>query len=266
MYDPYNRRINYLRISVTDRCNLRCVYCMPPEGIPLMSHQDILSYDEIDEVARAAAELGVDKIRLTGGEPLVRKGIVQLVGMLSRIPGIKDLAMTTNGILLGRFAEELAQAGLHRVNVSLDTLDPTRYAEITRGGDIQQVFAGLEAAAAAHLTPIRINCVVTQSSEEPDAQLVRDFAERKGYEVRFIHLMDLESGYFEPVEGGEGGRCATCNRLRMTSNGMIKPCLFSTIGYSVREFGAAEALALALENKPACGGLNPEGRFYSIGG
>lgn len=266
MYDRYNRRINYLRISVTDRCNLRCVYCMPAEGVVPLSHSDILSFDEITEVAKIAVDLGIDKVRITGGEPLVRKGIVDLVSMLSAISGINDLSMTTNGILLDRFAGQLAGAGLNRVNVSLDTLDPIRYSELTRGGDIQSVFKGLEAAREARLFPIKINCVVSQSSQEPDAQMVKDFAEENDFEVRFIHQMDLENGYFEPVEGGEGGNCSSCNRLRLTSNGLIKPCLFSTKGYSVRELGPEEALMTALERKPKCGGMNPEGHFYTIGG
>lgn len=266
MLDPYNRKINYLRISVTDRCNLRCVYCMPAEGVVPLSHTDILSFDEIVDLTRVAVEMGVDKIRITGGEPLVRKGIVDLVRMISDIPGIRDLAMTSNAMLLPKVADDLKDAGLMRINVSLDTMDPDKYSEITRGGDINKVFEGLKAAEKAELFPIKINCVITESSEEPDAQQVRSFAEKNNYQIRFIHLMDLETGYFQAVEGGEGGNCASCNRLRLTSNGLIKPCLFSTKGYSVRKLGSENALLEALKNKPKCGGLNPEGRFYSIGG
>jgi len=239
---------------------------MPAEGVVPLSHSDILSYDEIVEVASVAVDLGVDKIRITGGEPLIRKGIVDLVKMISGITGVKDLAMTTNGIFLPEYAMDLKNAGLHRVNVSLDTLDPKRYSEITRGGDINEVFAGLKAAEKAGLYPIKLNCVITSSSDEPDARLVRDFAEKNGYQVRFIHMMDLEKGYFQPVEGGDGGNCTICNRLRLTSNGLIKPCLFSTNGYSVRELGPKEAIMEALKNKPKHGGLNPEGSFYGIGG
>ncbi|HEY68017.1 MAG TPA: radical SAM protein, partial [Thermoflexia bacterium] len=141
--DAYNRPISYLRISVTDRCNLRCVYCMPPEGVPWRPHEEILRYEEIETVVRAAAELGISKVRLTGGEPLVRLGIVDLVRSLARIPGIDDLAMTTNGILLGRYAADLAAAGLRRVNISLDTLRPDRFRRITRLGRMEDVLVGM---------------------------------------------------------------------------------------------------------------------------
>ena len=140
MYDRFKRRINYLRISVTDRCNLRCTYCMPPEGVPMMEHDDILSFDEIIEVVRQAVSLGVDKIRITGGEPLVRKGIVELVTMIAQIPGIRDLGMTTNAILLDRFARPLKIAGLHRINVSFDTTDHEKLKQNTRGGEITKGF------------------------------------------------------------------------------------------------------------------------------
>ena len=147
-YDAYERPIQYLRISVTDRCNLRCVYCMPEEGIPLIPHQDILRYEEIVRIVRVAVGMGLDRIRLTGGEPLVRKGVVDLVGELARIPNLKDLSMTTNGILLGRYAERLAQAGLRRVNVSLDTLQEDRFRRITRRGRLEDVLEGRRAALA----------------------------------------------------------------------------------------------------------------------
>ena len=196
----------------------------------------------------------------------MRKGIVSLVEMIAGVKGITDLAMTTNAILLDEFAKDLKTAGLQRVNISLDTLDPDNYAKITRGGNIQQVFNGIKAAEDAGLWPIKINCVITQSSDEPDALMVRDFAERNGYEIRFIHLMDLENGFFEPVEGGDGGNCAICNRIRLTSNGFLMPCLFSTKGFSIREMGINEALDEAIQNKPESGGKNPEGNFYNIGG
>ncbi len=266
MFDRYNRKIDYLRISVTDRCNLRCTYCMPPEGIRLLRHEDILSFDEIKKVAETAVKMGVRKIRLTGGEPLVRKGITDLVRMIASIQGIEDLSMTTNGILLGSFAQSLREAGLQRVNVSLDTLDTEKYKEITRGGNLEDVFHGLEAAKLAGLSPIKVNCVVQNSSDEADANEVRRFGEEHGYQVRFIRQMDLASGEFYVVEGGDGGHCEFCNRLRLTSNGMLKPCLFDAQGYNVRELGAEEAIRLAIENKPACGSFNPEEQFYAIGG
>jgi len=169
MFDSYKRSINYLRVSITDRCNLRCVYCMPEEGIQLIHHKDILSYEEIIEVIKEGISLGITKVRITGGEPLVRKGVVSLVEMISSLKGIKDFGMTTNGILLEEFANDLFKAGLSRINISLDTIDREKYSQITRGGEIEKVFAGIEAAKKAGISPIKINCVVKNSSLEPDA-------------------------------------------------------------------------------------------------
>lgn len=266
MFDSYNRRINYLRISVTDRCNLRCTYCMPAEGINLMQHSEILSFEEIMEVVDAAIQLGVDKIRITGGEPLVRKGIVDLVEMIASRPGVYDLGMTTNGQLLEQFVDPLKQAGLHRINISLDTLNPEKYHHLTRGGDINKVLKGIEAAVLSGLSPVKINCVVSKSTSEPDAQQVAEYGIKNNLQVRFIRQMDLEKGEFYIVDGGTGGDCSTCNRLRLTANGMIKPCLFNDMEYSVRENGAKRALQLALGNKPSCGTINKHGEFYNIGG
>jgi len=266
MFDSYNRRINYLRISVTDRCNLRCTYCMPAEGIPLMQHSDILSFEEILDVVDAALTLGVDKVRITGGEPLVRKGIVSLIQKIASKPGIQDLGMTTNGQLLEKFAQPLKDAGLHRINISLDTMNPAKYTTITRGGDISNVLKGVDASLKAGLTPVKINCVILKSPAEPDALEVAGFGKKLGIQVRFIRQMDLEKGEFYIVDGGNGGDCSTCNRLRLTANGMIKPCLFNDMEYSVRKFGAFEALKSALGNKPSCGTVNKHGEFYNIGG
>lgn len=266
MFDSYNRHINYLRISVTDRCNLRCEYCMPAEGIALMQHSDILSFEEILEVVKSAVKLGVDKIRITGGEPLVRKGVVDLIRMISVIPGIHDLGMTTNGQLLEQFAKPLKEAGLHRINISLDSTNPVKYAVITRGGNLEKVFKGIEAAKNSGLSPIKINCVIKKSPDETDAILVTEYCRRNGLQIQYIRQMDLENGEFYVVHGGSGGDCARCNRLRLTANGMIKPCLFNDMEYNVRKSGVEEALQLALQNKPACGTVNRNGEFYSIGG
>jgi cyclic pyranopterin phosphate synthase len=266
MFDRFNRHIHYLRISVTDRCNLRCRYCMPEKGIRLIRHEDILTFEEIEGVIKTAVGLGIDKIRLTGGEPLVRKDITELVGMISRVKGITDLALTTNGVLLKNFAASLKEAGLQRVNISLDTLDQEKYKRITRGGDLKEVLEGIQAARDAGLDPIKINCVVFKSSDERDALLVKDFAAREGFQVRFIRQMDLESGEFSVVEGGEGGNCSICNRLRITANGMVKPCLFDNQEFSVRQLGAEEALMRAMHSKPQQGCSNSSGRFYNIGG
>ena len=266
MYDRFDRRIDYLRISVTDRCNLRCTYCMPAEGIQMLRHEDILSFDEITEVARIAVEMGVRKVRLTGGEPLVRRGIVDLVKMIASIPGIEDYSMTTNGVLLEQFAVPLKEAGLHRINVSLDTLDPEKYRKITRGGDLQSVLEGLKKAKAAGLSPIKINCVTGDMTDKEDVTRIRNFGEENGFQVRLIRQMDLATGEFYVVEGGDGGNCSKCNRLRLTSNGIIKPCLFNAVGWRVRELGAKEAILRAIDNKPRCGTFNLEEEFYNIGG
>jgi len=265
MFDRYNRRIHYLRVSVTDRCNLRCVYCMPESGVTLLRHEDVLSFEEIAEVVRTAVGMGIDKVRLTGGEPLVRRGVIHLVEMLARIDGITDYAMTTNAVLLDDCASRLKQAGLHRVNISLDTLDPERFRKNTRGGDVSRVLAGIDAAIAADLTPVKLNCVVERSSREPDARDVARFAEQKGIQARFIRRMDIANGRFWPIEGGDGGDCARCNRLRLSCDGMIRPCLFSDLAFSVRELGAAEAIRRAVGAKPETGHKSTN-QFYSIGG
>jgi len=266
MLDRFNRRINYLRISVTDRCNLRCVYCMPEEGIPLISHHEILSFNEIFAAAKFLVGKGIDKVRITGGEPLVRKGIVDLVKMLSAINGIKDLAMTTNGVLLEKYAQQLADAGLHRVNISLDTMNAKRYSEITRLGDITDVFRGIEAAKKANLKPIKINCVIKENAQEKDAQEVTAYCKENNLDVRYIHEMDLEQGIFQVVEGGSGGDCKNCNRLRLNAKGDLRPCLFGDMKYNIRELGIEEATRLALENKPKSGYHCTNSKFYNIGG
>jgi len=300
--DAYNRPISYLRISVTDRCNLRCVYCMPPEGVAWRPHDDILRYDEIETVARAAAELGISKVRLTGGEPLVRLGIVDLVRMLARIPGIDDLAMTSNGTLLARHAPQLAAAGLQRVNVSLDTLRPERFRRITRRGQLEDVLAGMAAARQAGLTPVKINTVVIRDMNDDE---VIDFASKTvtdGWHVRFIELMPVGNGgliddawrkrvvtaaeirgkveaalgELQPARISAGGGpartyrlpgargtlgfitpisdhfCYRCNRLRLTADGQLRPCLLSDHEIDLRtplRRGAdvAEIKALLLE-------------------
>jgi cyclic pyranopterin phosphate synthase len=264
--DRFDRTINYLRISVTDRCNLRCRYCMPAEGVKLIRHEDILTYDEITEFTRVAVAAGINKVRVTGGEPLVRKGVTNLIAMLSAIEGITDLSMSTNGVLLADYADGLAEAGLMRVNISLDTLDPGNYSHTTRGGDINAVFRGIEAAQRAGLRPVKINCVIKTTPEEEDARAVAGFCVEKGLEVRFIRQMDLAVGTFSVVHGGTGGHCAACNRLRLTPEGLVKPCLFSDIGYSIRELGPEEAVRLALLNKPEKGTVNHLNGFYNIGG
>lgn len=266
MFDRFNRRLNYLRISVTDRCNLRCLYCMPEEGIKLFRHEDILTFDEIVGFTRVAVSKGVTKVRITGGEPLVRKGITTLVGMISEIKGIEDLSMTTNGTLLKLYAKELKDAGLQRVNISLDTIDPERFRAVTRSGNVNDVFEGIEAAKKAGLLPVKINCVVNGSKNENETMAVTRFCKDNDLEIRYISQMDLVRGHFSVVVGGTGGNCALCNRLRLTSNGKLKPCLFSNIEFDIREFGYEEAIRQAVKLKPECGSVNETGSFYNIGG
>ncbi len=266
MKDRFGRTIRCLRVSVTDRCNLRCSYCIPPGGVRWLPYREILSFEEIAEVVRVAVGLGIDRIRLTGGEPLVRRGIVDLVAMLSAVRGVHDLAMTTNGTLLAEHALALARAGLRRVNVSLDSVDPVRFGEITGGGDLGRVFRGIDAAVGAGLRPVKLNCVVESDSREADAQGVARYARQRGLEVRFIPRMNLRAGTFHRVEGGSGGDCPRCDRLRLTSRGMVKPCLFSDLAFGVRELGAGEALERAVQAKPEKGSLSPSEKMHVIGG
>ncbi|WP_372947448.1 GTP 3',8-cyclase MoaA [Mariniphaga sp.] len=266
MFDRYNRNITYLRISVTDRCNLRCVYCMPAGGIQLLKKEEILSLEEIAEVVKVGAELGIKKVRLTGGEPLVRKGVTDLVAMISAIDGIEEVTMTTNGVLLSKYAAGLKEAGLSRVNISLDSVSSEKYSKITRGGKLQDVFTGIRAAQKAGLTPIKINAVKLKNENNEQFDEIRKFAADEELKLRFITQMDLRTGEFSQVEGGEGGNCVICNRLRLTANGMIKPCLFSNKEYNIREYGIKEAFLLALNAKPKEGAVNSNGSFYNIGG
>ena len=265
--DSFGRSIDYLRISVTDRCNLRCIYCMPPEGVPHISHSEILSYEEIRLVVQAAAQLGIRRIRLTGGEPLVRADFPELVKMLSRIDGVMELSLTTNGALLKDYAQVLKQAGLSRVNVSLDTLRADRFQDITRLGELEDVLAGIEAAKEVGLHPIKINTVVTRGINDGE---ILDFARMtytEGWHVRFIELMPFKGvaqpvpsvevqqhvsslGRLEPcmsitgngparyyrLAGAQGTIgfisplteiyfCSRCNRMRLTPDGKLRPCL-----------------------------------------
>lgn len=190
--DSYGRTINYLRISLTDACNLRCVYCMP-EDMRFHPRSALLQDDEILLIARAAAELGTTKIRLTGGEPTVRPGLVELVRALARIPGIQELAMTTNGLLLAELAEPLAQAGLKRLNVSIDTLDPEKFRRITRWGDLRRVWDGIAAAEAAGLHPLKLNVVVVRGFNEDEVVPLARLSLDRPWHIRFIELMPLGS-------------------------------------------------------------------------
>ncbi len=203
LIDSYNRTIDYLRVSITDRCNFRCVYCMPEQGAPVSPKSEILTYEEIERLIRIAVGLGMTKIRLTGGEPLIRKDIDVLVRKIGAIEGIKDLSMTTNGYLLAQYAAAFAGYGLNRVNISLDTLRPDRFIRIARRGDLDRVLAGMEAALSANLAPLKLNCVVMRGWNDDE---VGDFARMsidRPFDVRFIELMPINWSSGE--EGAAGG-------------------------------------------------------------
>ena len=266
MKDGFGRKINYLRISVTDRCNLRCRYCMPEDGIKLLNKSDIMSFEEIIELTKTAVAMGITKIKLTGGEPLVRKGIVKLVESFAGIEGIEDLGMTTNGTLLDQYAHDLAKAGLKRINISLDTTNAERYNELTRCGCLDDVFRGIDIAQKAGLHPIKINCVIGQYSNSSDKEKVKEFGKSKGLEVRIIRQMCFEKGSFSIVENGNGGDCSHCNRLRVSCDGFIRPCLFSDISFNIRKLGIKQAFKLAVAQKPKAGGRCTNNMMHRIGG
>jgi cyclic pyranopterin phosphate synthase len=272
MEDQFGRTIDYLRISITDRCNLRCLYCMPPEGIRVKPKSDILRLEEILHVARVALQLGIDKFRLTGGEPLLRRGIIPFIQALTLLPGVADLSATTNGVLLTRMAGQLRDAGVRRLNISLDTLDQEKFRQMTRGGDFQQVWGGIMAALDAGFEPVKLNVVALNHFNDQEwagfARLTYEYP----IHVRFIEIMPVGSswelagthfaasrqvrerieqalGSLRPAEevigcgpasswrlpGAQGTIgfidavsshfCDRCNRLRLTADGKLRPCL-----------------------------------------
>lgn len=264
LFDKFGRKITYLRISITDRCNLHCSYCktFPYAYIP---KKQILKFEEIEEVVKISSRLGINKIRLTGGEPLLRTDIVKLIRMIKSTRGINDLGLTTNGILLASMAHELYKAGLIRINVSLDTLDPREFRLLTGKTNLHTILKGILLCKKLGFNPIKINSVLWNNDEKKKQSLI-DFCERNGLELRFIRMMDLEKGIFSVVEGSEVGNCNVCNRIRLISDGHVKPCLFSDIGFSIREFGVEKAIQLAVENKPEKGMFSKTHKFYNIGG
>ncbi len=205
VFDSYGRRINYLRISLTDACNLRCVYCMP-EQMTFMPRQELMSDEELLFLVRVGASLGVNKIRLTGGEPTIRPNLVEIVRAIAAVPGIKDLAMTTNGILLDKLAQPLAEAGLRRVNISIDTLDPDKFNRITRWGKFDDMWRGIRAAEAAGMTPIKLNCVVVRHFNDDDIVHLARLTLENDWEVRFLVMMpfgalgDFQQGNVVPFQ------------------------------------------------------------------
>lgn len=281
MEDGFGRRVEYLRVSVTDKCNLRCVYCMPEEGLPWLRREQLLRYEEIAEIVRVMAGMGLRRVRITGGEPLVRRDLPALVRMIRRVPEIDDVAVSTNAVLLEAQAEALRDAGVDRVNVSLDSLRPERIDAIARRpGSAEAIFRGLEAAERAGFAPIKVNCVVMRGRNDDE---VADFAtatRERPWHVRFIEVMPtgdnlgvsadeyvssdemLERvrgvGELRPVEGPPGNGparyfalpgaagtvgvitpmshnyCDRCNRMRLTADGQLRPCLFGDLQTDLR--------------------------------
>ena len=239
---------------------------MPSEGIKLKRHEDILRYEEIEEIVRVAVKLGFYKFRLTGGEPLVRRGIIDLVWKLAQIEGVKTLAMTTNGLLLSDYAKPLKDAGLNRLNISVDSLKPERYQLITRGGDLNQAIAGIKAAKDAQFEKIKLNVVIVDGFNEDEKDDFKKFAKENEMKVRFVKKMDLKSGDYYGVEGGDGGNCSICNRIRLTADGKLRSCLFSDYEVCVREVGIEQAFYDVINSKPIKGDKCLKREMIEIGG
>lgn len=275
MIDTFGRNITYLRLSVTELCNLRCRYCMPEDGVCKKDHAAMLTEEEIITAVEAAASLGITKLRITGGEPLVKKNIVSICRRSAAVAGIREVCLTTNGLLLPKLAKPLRAAGVRRVNISLDTLDPDRYAYMTRRGSLRDALAGIEAALAAGFERVKLNAVLIGDFNEDEIPALANLTRRWPVDVRFIELMPMpEAGSFGPasylpcgtvlerlpelrptgrLDGvarmyalpgayGEIGLispvscqfCDTCDRIRLTADGRLKPCLHSPEEYSVR--------------------------------
>lgn len=286
MKDRYKREISYMRISLTDRCNFRCLYCMPEAGIEKCSHDDIISLEEVEKIVRAAATLGIKKIRLTGGEPLVRKGIVSLCEKISKIPGIEEICLTTNGALFKNYAKDLKDAGVSRINFSLDTLDPEKFKKISRGGDLKETLAAIDEAIKLGFK-VKINAVLIGGFNIEDIENLVAYTKDHDIQVRFIELMkmgqtiDWEEDKFVsnnivleklpkleavktdgvakvyrlPGYKGTVGLispisscfCQDCNRIRLTADGKLKPCLHSNREISLRGLEGEDLLAALKE-------------------
>ena len=268
MFDTYNRRINYLRVAVTDRCNLRCTYCMPEAGIELKNHADILPYEKIVSIVTAAARMGIHKIRLTGGEPLVRKNIAFLVRELKGVPGISEVSMTSNGTILDLLAEELKQAGLDRLNISLDTLDAGKYRQITRNGNIEQVFSGIRAAQKTGFTATKINMVLIPEFNGNEVEAMKMFCRENSLLLQRIHhysLFDYKTVKKE-LSAERPLSCHVCNRLRLTADGKLKPCLFSDREFAVDFSNIPASIEKAVRAKPGHGVACHSRGNWQIGG
>ncbi len=266
MLDSFNREIYYLRISVTDKCNLRCRYCMPEEGVSHKKHQDLLSFEQMRQIVREAVGLGFRKFRLTGGEPLVKRGIVDLTRMIAEVDGVDFLGMTTNGSLLAKYAAPLKDAGLIGINISLDTLNPEKYREITRGGDLRDVIEGIESAISQKFEPIKINTVVSPQTSSGEVEELEKFCMQHGIQLQRIKEYSLLSDKDDSSEFERPPRCGECNRLRLTADGKMKPCLHSDSEIEVDFSDIRGSLKKAILDKPGRG-LTCTGRnMVEIGG
>lgn len=296
MKDGFGREITYLRLSVTERCNLRCRYCMPEDGICTKRHDEMLTEDEMIMAVQAAASLGVHKLRLTGGEPLVKKNILSICERSAAVEGIKEVCLTTNGTLLPQMAKQLRAAGADRLNISLDTLNPEKYAYITRRGTLDQALNGIEAALEAGFDRLKINAVLIGGFNDDEIPALAELTKRYPADMRFIELMPMtdneefgQKAYvsgaavlaalpeLEPVPHNDGVAklyhlpgaqgniglisavsshfCATCNRIRLTADGKLKPCLHSDQEYSIKGLdyeGMRKEMEQAILAKPAC--------------
>lgn len=339
MKDSHGRVIDYLRISLTDRCNFRCIYCMPADGVSQMCHSEILRIEEVEDIVRVAAESGIRSVRLTGGEPLVRKGVTSLVESISKMPGVENVSLTTNGVLLPQMAAELKEAGLSRVNISLDTLDPDQFRMVTRVGKLEDTLAGIEAALEAGFDPVKVNAVTVRSLGQDFLAFAKMSVDRPLH-MRFIEYMPIGSDCGSGSEGVDPGCgwgpadvisseevfniinaraaeeglpalvpagekkplgwgparyfsfpgakgtvgfisplsrhfCSECNRLRLTADGKIRPCLFSDEEFDIKRAlhergaeGVRETLYAALGVKPDehHGKVGTERNMSQIGG
>ncbi len=265
MLDKFDREIDYLRISLTDKCNLRCTYCLPEEGVALRKHEEFLSLEQIAEVVRVGVGLGLKKIRLTGGEPLVKKGIVDLVRMIKSINGVEHLAMTTNGVLLEKYARELKKAGLDSVNISIDTLDPVHYRALTRLGDIRFVLRGIEAALRESF-PVKINMVVLNDMAEGEIENMRAFCLEKGFKLQLINHYSLNEEKLNDYCFERPPKCRECNRIRLLADGQLKSCLHSDKEIKLDPENIEAGLRETIENKPEKGSVCLNRNMMEIGG
>src|SRR6266545_2045331 len=233
LVDAYKRPIRDLRISVTDRCNFRCTYCMPLDEYEWIDKKEILTFEEITRLARLFVQFGVEKIRLTGGEPLVRQDLAVLVKKLSALGGLEDLCLTTNGALLAEKIESLLQAGLRRVNISIDTLDANKFKRMTKRGDLNKVLEGIFAAKKVGLAPIKLNAVIERGVNDDDILPLVEFSREHGFALRFIEYVDGQ-GDIGVIASVTEPFCSRCTRIRLTADGKIVTCLFSQVGHDIK--------------------------------